>query len=361
MERGEPPVGDAAVTSVDRIRVAVLSRRRLLTWVVLCAAAETVGMTAAAGAARAADALLAQPSTARTLAAWAAVLGAGALEATAVGIAQVRSLRGLTPLPRPTPRRFVLTTAVVGTLAWAAGSVPTLAAPGTGATTAPPWPLLVLAGAALGAVTGCLLGLAQSRTLPRPLRRGVWVGGSTAAWTPAMAVIMLGASTAGAGWPVHVVLAWAAVTGCVAGGLLGLVLGWSSWSLAGPTVSRRLVLEGLRRRRPRRLSRSVMGLRVRGRRSGTPYELPVMYAEHDGDLWVAVGHSARKTWWRNVGAGTPVQVLRDGCWVPAVADLVPPQDPRFLNALGWYLARWPRTRLDLDDPVVRLRLLTTEP
>jgi deazaflavin-dependent oxidoreductase (nitroreductase family) len=317
-------------------------------------------MTAAAGAARAADALLAQPSAGRTLAAWAAVLVAGALEATAVGTAQVQALRRVTPLPGPTPRRFVLTTAVVGTLAWVAGSVPTLATPGTGATAAPSWPLLVLAGGALGAVTGCLLGLAQSRTLPPPLRRGVWTGGSTAAWAPAMAVIMLGASTVGAGWPLLAVLAWAAVTGGVAGGLLGLVLGWSSWSLAGPTVSRRLVLEGLRRRRPRRLARSVVGLRVHGRRTGTPYELPVMYAEHDDDLWVAVGHSSRKTWWRNVGAATPVQVLRDGCWRPGVADLVPPQDPRFLNGLAWYLVRWPRTRLASDDPLVRVRLLTPD-
>lgn len=348
------------MTTVDRSRVTVLAGRPLLRWVVLCAAAETAGMTAAAGAARAAQALLAQPSAGRTVAAWAAVLGAGAVEATAVGFAQVRALRQVGPLPRPSRRRFVLTTAVVGTLAWAAGSVRTLA-PGTDTATAPPWPLLVLAGAALGAVTGCLLGLAQSRTLPRPLRRGVWTGGSTAAWAPAMAVIMLGASTVGAGWPVLVVLAWAALTGAVAGGLLGLVLGWCSESLTGPPVSRRVVLGGLRHGRPRRLARAVVGLRVRGRRSGTSYELPVMYAEHDGDLWVAVGHSSRKTWWRNVGAATPVQVLRDGCWVPAVADLVPPEDPRFLNALGWYLARWPRTRLDLDDPVVRLRVLAPEP
>jgi hypothetical protein len=92
-------------------------------------------------------------------------------------------------------------------------------------------------------------------------------------------------------------LAWAGLTGAVAGGLLGLVLAWFVVSLDGQPLSTRVVLRALRAGRPRRLSRSVVGLRVTGRVSGSTYELPVMYVTHDDDLWVMVGGSVAKTWW----------------------------------------------------------------
>jgi hypothetical protein len=68
--------------------VVPLSRSEVAEWVGRTAAAEVVGMTAAAAAARSADSLLADPSPSRTAAAWVAVVGAGCVEAFAVGIAQ---------------------------------------------------------------------------------------------------------------------------------------------------------------------------------------------------------------------------------------------------------------------------------
>jgi MFS family permease len=252
--------------------------------------------------------------------------------------------------------RFVLVTVVVAGLTWAASELPVLTSGSGSAGGAPAWPLLAVGGAALGVVAGCLLGLAQAAVLPRNLRRrSAWVAGSALGWAAAMATIMLGASTAGEGWPLPTLLAWAGLTGAVAGGLLGLVLAWFVVSLDGQPLSTRVVLRALRAGRPRRLSRSVVGLRVTGRVSGSTYELPVMYVTHDDDLWVMVGGSAAKTWWRNVSRDTRVEVLRHGGWAPATADLVGPTDPPFLNGLAWYLTRWPRAKPAPDDPMVRLR------
>jgi hypothetical protein len=74
-----------------------LSRVEVAEWVVRCAAAETIGMTAAAAAARAAGSLLTDTSTLRTAAAWTAVVGAGCVEAFAVGVAQSGALRRRVP------------------------------------------------------------------------------------------------------------------------------------------------------------------------------------------------------------------------------------------------------------------------
>lgn len=174
-----------------------------------------------------------------------------------------------------------------------------------------------------------------------------------AAWPPAMAVVMLGASTPAPDWRLPTVLAWAALVGASAGALLGLVLG-----VLSPGEGRfrdRLVLRLLGSASFGRLRRSLLGIRVRGRRTGRTVELPVMYAaQPDGVLWVAVGGAAGKSWWRNLVAHPEVQVLREGRWVPARAELVRPSDPGFGPALAVYVGRWPRARLHPGDLLVRL-------
>ena len=346
-----------ATAPVTRPGVGTAAGTQLVGWVLLCGAAEALGMTAAAGAARATDAVLTHvgTGTGALAAALGLILAAGAVEALAVGSVQARQLRRR--LPDLRVRRFVVVTVVVAGLCWAAGAVPSLTSAGTAGTTdvaGPAWPLLLLAGAGLGAVTGTLLGWAQSRTLPPYARRhGTWVGASAAGWVPAMAVIMVGAGTPDVDWPLLVVLAWAALTGAVAGSLLGLVLGWFAPSVGGPRPSGRVVLALLR---GGRLGSGLVGLRVRGRLTGRSYQLPVMYAEDDGVLWVAAGRSGHKTWWRNVSSGTAVQVLRDREWRSAVADLVLPQDDRHDAAAASYAARWPRAVLRPGDPFVRIEV-----
>jgi deazaflavin-dependent oxidoreductase (nitroreductase family) len=57
------------------------------------------------------------------------------------------------------------------------------------------------------------------------------------------------------------------------------------------------------------VDRGVMLVTVYGRRSGKPYTLPVQYVK-DGDVvWVLVGNSEQKTWWRNLRDEAPVEVV----------------------------------------------------
>src|SRR4051794_10070130 len=104
-------------------------------------------MTAAAAAARGADALLVAPTRGDTLLAWGAVVGAGVVEALGLGIAQSGPLAGR--LPHLRRGRFVAVTVLVAALTWAAAEAPALTA-GDSAGSAPPWPLLVAAGAGAG-------------------------------------------------------------------------------------------------------------------------------------------------------------------------------------------------------------------
>jgi hypothetical protein len=333
-------------------------RRELAGWVGLCAAAESVGMTGAAGAARLADTLLSEPSAWRVTLAWSAVVGAGMVEAFALGLAEATNLRR--GLPELRAARFVLVTVLVAGATWAAASVPGLTDVTDTSRAAPSTGLMLLAGAGLGVVAGALLGSVQALLLPRPGEasrtaplRGVWVRANIAAWAPAMAIIMVGASTPGAGWPIGTVLAWAALVGCCAGAVLGLLL-----AVLSPSRRRagsRLVLGLLAVGVPSRLRRSVLGIRTTGRRTGRVVTLPVMYAaDPDGSTWVAVGNAAAKTWWRNLPERPEVAVLRDGRWTPARAEVVRSSDPRFGPGLATYLARWPRARLQRGDVLVQL-------
>lgn len=331
-------------------------RRELAHWVLLCAAAEAVGLTAAAAAARAADRLVAGGVPWEVALAWVAVVGAGTVEALALALAETTMLRRTTPGLRA--GRFIAATVLVAGATWAGASVPGLAGSAAPSQEGPSAGFLLLAGAALGVGAGGLLGAAQAATLPRAARpsqrRGVWVWANVAAWTPVMAVVMLGASAPAPDWGLPTLLAWAALVGASAGALLGLALG-----VLSPGEGRfrdRLVLRLLGSAPSgRRLGRSLLGIRVRGRRTGRTVELPVMYAaQPDGVLWVAVGGSAGKSWWRNLVAHPQVEVLQHGRWTPARAEPVRASDPRFGPALAVYVARWPRARLHEGDLMVRL-------
>jgi len=320
-------------------------------WVLRCAAAEAVGMTAAAAAARGADHLLVAGGPAATAVAWTAVVAAGCIEALALGTAEATLLRRRLPALRA--GRFVLVTVLVAGVAWAAGSAPGLLSAGTGSSAGPGLAFLLAAGAGVGVVTGGLLGAAQAAALPRGARRSAWVAANLVGWTVAMAVVMVGAGTPSAAWAPGAVLPWAALTGALAGALLGACLGWFAPSLTGPPVHNRAVL-ALLRRSPRPAGRALVGLRVTGRRSGRLVELPVMYAERAGVLWVAVGHTAAKTWWRNLADRPCVQVLRAGRWTGFTAQVVHRGGPGYAEGRAVYAGRWPRARLADDDVLVRL-------
>lgn len=324
-------------------------------WVVRCAVAETLGMTAAAAAARTGDRLVGTPSTAAdsTVLISLAVAG-GVVEALALGVATAGPLGALAPtLPR---RRWVAVTTAVAGLSWAAGTVPSaLPTAGEATAAAPPLGLILLAAAAIGLATGALLGAAQALVLRGHVRHPWrWCAASTAAWPLPMAVIFAGAGAPGAGWPVWQVLALAAATGAAAGALLGLVLGRFAPTLTGVSASSRLVLRLLGDRRTAAALPGVVGLAVRGRRTGTWHTLPVMTATDGDELVVLVGHPDRKTWWRNLARPAPVRVLRDGAWHDAVGRAVGPGDPSHARAYLAYAGRFPRAETGPGALFVRI-------
>lgn len=127
------------------------------------------------------------------------------------------------------------------------------------------------------------------------------------------------------------------------------------------SVPDRIALGVLRSRLHRLVDRSLIGLRVRGVRSGKVFELPVMYARDRGALIVCVAGSAGKRWWRNLRVPAPVDVLIAGRWTAAMARLVLEGDPDWTGASSGYFRRWPMARrlVSASDPIVRLALSPT--
>lgn len=172
-------------------------------------------MTAAAAAARGADALH------EAWAALALVVAAGLVEGTALGLAQSWVLASRLPALRR--RTFAVATVLVAGLGWAAASAPAvLSADDSGAS--PPLTLVLLGAAGIGLVMGPVLGAAQALAMRGAARAPArWIVANTLAWPPVMVVIFLGATTPSASWTTASVAMLGAVTGAVAGGVLGLV------------------------------------------------------------------------------------------------------------------------------------------
>ena len=341
-----------AVAPVTEVPVLIPS---VLRWTALCAAAEAVGMTAAAAASRIGHTLADRPGPLGGAgAALAVVVAAGLVEGVALGSAQVWPLgRWLSSLRRG---RYVLATVLVAGLGWAGASAPAVLT-GDGGGDAPPLSLVLIGAAGLGLVMGPVLGLAQAVALrgatPHPWR---WVSANAAAWPPAMCLIFLGASLPGENWPVAWLLLTGAVTGAAAGAALGLVTGWFLPSLTGAPPQNRLVLDVLASPFRGRLDSRLVGLSVRGRKSGSSYRFPVQYAVDSHGLVVVPGHAERKSWWTNLWMpGTPVSVLWGGDWEPGAADLLRPGDPGYDEAFTTYTRRWPRLHLPAGQLVVRIR------
>jgi len=196
-------------------------------WVTACVVAEAIGMTASAGAARGATALVDADVARAALLGFLVVVAGGLVEGTALGVLQAGVLAER--LGGRGRRAWVAVTLALAGLGWAIGSAPaTLSAdPGDGGAS-PPLAAILAGAAGIGLVLGGLLGAAQawvmSRRAARPARHPArWVLGSALGWTVAMTVIFGGATTAGAGWAWPLVAGYGTVTGALAGLGLGVV------------------------------------------------------------------------------------------------------------------------------------------
>lgn len=344
---------DAGKVGIQESSPATGPRAGIRRWVVLCAAAEGLGMTAAAAAAKTSLELYGEPAGSREVTVVLSLVVAGGLvEGVALGGLQALGLRAL--WPRLSVARFLLVTMAVAGLGWAAASAPAvLTGPDDGAA---PAVLPVLAGAvALGLVMGAVLGAVQAAVLRSHVRHPWrWVTANAAGWAPAMAVIFFGAALPDTDWSVLAVLAAAAVAGVTAGTVLGLVTGWFIPSLDGSPAYNRLVLGVLSSPAHGLADGSLVGLRVRGRVTGRTFELPVQFATDGSDLVVVPARPQTKRWWRNLRTPAPVGVLEQGRWVGRQAQVVSPGDPGHRAALAAYRRRWPRVRIPDDVPVVRV-------
>jgi hypothetical protein len=187
-------------------------------WIVACGVAEAIGMTAAATAAKSTQLLSDRIGVNLGMAIALAVVG-GIVEGAALGTAQAIVLVRL--FRRLNVRRWVWVTTVIAGVGWAGASLPS-AMSSDSESSAPPIALIVLGALALGAVMGILLGSAQAWVLdPVVDRARRWIVASAAGWAPAMAVIFVGAGLPEADWSFAAVAAAGALTGAVAGCVLG--------------------------------------------------------------------------------------------------------------------------------------------
>jgi len=350
-----PETEIGVVTVLDARPANALSVRR---WVALCAAAEAIGMTAAAAAATTATRVVGEPDGGREVAAVLSLVVLGGLvEGVALGVLQAAGVHRLVPALRV--GRWIAPTVLVAGVGWAAASAPAaLAGPGGGDT--PPVALVLVGAAALGATMGAALGAAQASALrghvAHPWR---WVGVNVWAWAAAMPIIFLGATTAEADWPVVAVAALGTATGLAAGTVLGLVSGPLMAVLQGPPTYSLLTAALLRSPLHRLLDGALVVLRLHGRVSGRLVELPVQYAADGPTLVLAPGRPETKRWWRNLREPAPVRVLLRGRWQDGVGVVLERGSAGYDAAVAVYERRWPRARLTAGQPVVRVTLDAT--
>jgi deazaflavin-dependent oxidoreductase (nitroreductase family) len=92
----------------------------------------------------------------------------------------------------------------------------------------------------------------------------------------------------------------------------------------------------------RLLSRDVLVLDYRGRRSGRRYRLPLSYVG-DGDRLYLCTRPEGSRWWRNLRGGADVEILVRGRRRPARARVLEADSAEAIQALRRFLARNPQT------------------
>ena len=89
------------------------------------------------------------------------------------------------------------------------------------------------------------------------------------------------------------------------------------------------------------LSRSLVILSYRGRKTGRWRSLPCMYARNGQELFIIPGQPDRKVWWRNLRRPSPVRLRLRGRDLEGTATAS--TDPEAIAAgLHRYLARYPK-------------------
>lgn len=106
-----------------------------------------------------------------------------------------------------------------------------------------------------------------------------------------------------------------------------------------------------------RLSRSFVILRVRGRTTGTLFELVVQYAHARPGIVIMPARPESKQWWRNLREPRPIEVLRDGTWHHARGIVLHESDAEYADARAAYVERWPRVTMPRGQLLVLITWL----
>ena len=89
------------------------------------------------------------------------------------------------------------------------------------------------------------------------------------------------------------------------------------------------------------LSRPLMLLTFRGRRSDRSYTIPVQYAREANTVIVYPGRAAEKTWWRNLVGGAEVTLRIKGRDLEGNAAAVTDDHEAIADGLRIWLRRFP--------------------
>ena len=90
----------------------------------------------------------------------------------------------------------------------------------------------------------------------------------------------------------------------------------------------------------RMMSRSLMLLKYKGRRTGKEYTIPVGYVRSGGEIIVLASRASTKSWWSSMRGPVPVEVRLGGTWHPGVARAVEGEDAA--ERMKLYLEAQPR-------------------
>ena len=188
-------------------------------WIIACAIGEALGIAVVATTYSAIDRELLAPA-----APW--ILGAGAWEGLCLGATQALILRTFGVRAGAWIALTILA-AVAGyglSLLGGAGDA--------GQGSEPALAVLLGLGAAIGAVMGALMGALQWVGARKALAFLPWIGANALGWAPAMAVIMIAATSVPGSWPLYCI----ALAGAGAGAIAGLLVG-AAIMLALPRLS----------------------------------------------------------------------------------------------------------------------------
>ena len=62
------------------------------------------------------------------------------------------------------------------------------------------------------------------------------------------------------------------------------------------------------------MSKNVLLIAFRGRKSGKEYMTPVQFSQEGKEVWILVGFAEKKRWWHNLTGGATVRLFIKGKW-----------------------------------------------